>query len=137
MRDEDVVEILEAYDLLGSYRAAAEAVGCDHHTVRRYVQLRAAGNPPGERAKRSKPIDEFLPKIEELVERSNGRVRADVVHERLLAMGFEGGERTTRRMVAAVRTPTGPGIGGCSGRGCPSRDCGCSGTGGTGRGSAA
>jgi hypothetical protein len=33
MRDEDVVEILEAYDLLGSYRAAAEAVGCDHHTV--------------------------------------------------------------------------------------------------------
>jgi hypothetical protein len=41
MRDEDVVEILEAYDLLGSYRAAAEAVGCDHHTVRRYVRLRA------------------------------------------------------------------------------------------------
>jgi len=35
MRDEDVVEILEAYDLLGSYRAATEAVGCDHHTVRR------------------------------------------------------------------------------------------------------
>jgi hypothetical protein len=30
MRDEDVVEILEAYDLLGSYRAAADAVGCDH-----------------------------------------------------------------------------------------------------------
>jgi hypothetical protein len=62
--------------------AAAEAVGCDHHTVRRYVKLREAGNPPGERAKRCRPIDEFLPKIEELVERSNGRVRADVVHER-------------------------------------------------------
>jgi transposase len=102
-RSEDVVEILEAYDLLGSYRAAAEAVGCDHHTVRRYVKLREAGNPRGDRAKRSKPIDEYLPKIEELVERSNGKVRADVVHERLLAMGFEGGERTTRRMVAAVK----------------------------------
>ena len=60
------MEILEAYDLLGSYRAAAEAVGCDHHTVRRYVKLRAAGNPPAERAARSKPIDVFLPKIEEL-----------------------------------------------------------------------
>jgi hypothetical protein len=45
----------------------------------------------------------FLPKIEELVERSNGRVRADVVHERLLAMGFDGGERTTRRAVAAAK----------------------------------
>lgn len=97
------MEILEAYDLLGSYRAAAEAVGCDHHTVRRYVKLRAAGNPPGERAPRSKPIDVFLPKIEELVERSNGKVRADVVHERLAAMGFDGGERTTRRAVAAVK----------------------------------
>ena len=97
------MEILEAYDLLGSYRAAAEAVGCDHHTVRRYVQLRAAGNPPGERAVRSKPIDVFLPKIEELVERSNGKVRADVVHERLVVMGFDGGERTTRRAVAAAK----------------------------------
>jgi transposase len=102
-RSEDVVEILEAYDLLGSYRAAAAAVGCDHHTVRRYVRLRAAGNPPGERAKRCKPIDVYLPKIEELVERSNGKVRADVVHERLAAMGFEGGERTTRRAVAAAK----------------------------------
>jgi hypothetical protein len=102
-RDEDVVEILAAYDLLGSYRAAAGAVGCDHHTVCRYVKLREAGNPPGDRARRSKPIDEYLPKIEELVERSNGGVRADVVHERLLSMGFEGGERTTRRMVAAVK----------------------------------
>ena len=32
-RDEEVVEILAAYDLLGSYRATAEAVRCDHHTV--------------------------------------------------------------------------------------------------------
>ena len=32
------MEILEAYDLTDSYRAAAELAGCDHHTVRRYVQ---------------------------------------------------------------------------------------------------
>ena len=37
------MEILEAYDLTGSYRAAAKLVGCDHHTVRRYVELRAQG----------------------------------------------------------------------------------------------
>ena len=42
------MEILEAYDLTGSYRAAAELAGCDHHTVARYVKLRAQGNPrPG------------------------------------------------------------------------------------------
>ena len=45
-RDEEIMEILEAYDLTGSYRKAAELAGCDHHTVRRYVQLRGQGSRP-------------------------------------------------------------------------------------------
>ena len=102
-RNEEIVEILEAYDLTGSYRAAGELAGCDHHTVRRYVMLREAGQPPVAREHRARPIDDYLDKIEELVARSNGRVRADVVHARLVAMGFGGGERTTRRTVAQVK----------------------------------
>ncbi len=102
-RSEEIVEILEAYDLTGSYRAAAELAGCDHHTVARYVALREAGQPPVAREHRARPIDDYLDKIEELVARSNGRVRADVVHQRLVAMGFGGGERTTRRVVAEVK----------------------------------
>jgi hypothetical protein len=35
--------------------------------------------------------------------RSKGYVRADVVHERLVAVGFDGDERTTRRAVAEVK----------------------------------
>jgi transposase len=97
------MEILEAYDLTGSYRAAAELAGCDHHTVARYVQLREAGQSPVAREYRVRPIDEYLEKIEELVVRSGGRVRADVVHRRITAMGFTGGERTTRRAVAQVK----------------------------------
>jgi transposase len=99
----EIMEILEAYDLTGSYRAAAELAGCDHHTVARYVALRAAGQNPMSREQRARPIDEYLPKIEELVVRSSGRVRADVVHRRIVAMGFGGGERTTRRAVARVK----------------------------------
>ncbi|WP_285509990.1 IS21 family transposase [Actinokineospora sp. NBRC 105648] len=99
----EIMEILEAYDLTGSYRAAAELAGCDHHTVARYVQLREAGQSPVAREHRARPIDEYLEKIEELVVRSGGRVRADVVHERISAMGFAGGERTTRREVARVK----------------------------------
>ena len=30
------MEILEAYDLVGTYRGAAELAGCDHHTVKHY-----------------------------------------------------------------------------------------------------
>ncbi|WP_208961562.1 hypothetical protein [Rhodococcus sp. ZPP] len=46
--------------------------------------------------------DPYLGKIEELVEPSQGRIRADVVHERLTAMGFDGTDRTTRRVVAEL-----------------------------------
>jgi hypothetical protein len=42
----EIQEILEAYDLTGSYRAAAELAGCDHYTVARYVKMRAAGQHP-------------------------------------------------------------------------------------------
>src|SRR5919107_225055 len=94
----EIVEILDAYDLTGSYRAAAELAGCDHHTVARYVQLREAGGSPVAREHRARPIDEYLDKIEELVARSGGRVRTDVVHRRIAAMGFSGGQRTTRRV---------------------------------------
>ncbi len=63
------MEILETYDLTGSYRAAAELAGRDHHTVARYVKMRAAGQPPNQRRHRARAIDEVLPKIEELAVR--------------------------------------------------------------------
>ncbi|WP_031186984.1 MULTISPECIES: IS21 family transposase [Streptomyces] len=99
----EIMEIHEAYDLTGSYRAAAELAGCDHHTVARYVKMRAAGQHPDQRRHRARAIDDYLPKIEELVVRSQGRIRADVVHKRITAMGFTGGERTTRRTVAEAK----------------------------------
>ncbi len=96
------MDLLEAYDLTGSYRAAARLAGCDHHTVARHVRLRDAGLAPMV-GRRSRLIDPFLPKVQEMVERSSGLVRAGVVHERIVAMGFEGAERTTRRAVAEAK----------------------------------
>lgn len=98
------MEILEAYDLTGSYRAAAELAGCSHHTVAAYVTARDAGRPIGVGVARVKVIDGFLPKVEDLVDRSQGKVRADKVHEVLASMGFDGSERTVRRAVADVKT---------------------------------
>jgi hypothetical protein len=77
-RPEEIMEILEAYDLTGSYRAAAELAGCDHHTVARYVAMREAGRAP-ERMRAERVADPFLAKIEEWVERSRGRVGAGCV----------------------------------------------------------
>jgi hypothetical protein len=48
-------------------------------------------------------VDEFLPKLEEWVERSHGKIRADVAHDKLVALGYAGSERTTRWAVAEVK----------------------------------
>ncbi|EKT84829.1 integrase catalytic subunit [Rhodococcus opacus M213] len=98
------MEILEAYDITGSAHSAAQLAGVDPKTVRRYVAARDAGMPVTGSTRRPRIIDEYLPQIEQWVDRSRGKVRADIVHERLVALGFEGTERTTRRAVADAKT---------------------------------
>ncbi len=98
------MEILEAFDLTGSLRDAAELAGCSHHTVARYVAAREAGGQLERAVARPQLIDEFLPKVAEWVLASRGKIRADKAHEKLLALGYEGSERTTRRAVAEAKT---------------------------------
>lgn len=98
------MEILEAYDLVGTLRGAAALANCDHHTVAHYVAEREAAGGEWKRKDRPCPRTEaHTDKIAEWVERSEGKVRADKVHERLAAMGYEGSERTTRRAVAKAK----------------------------------
>jgi transposase len=101
---EEVMEILEAFDLAGTLRGAAELAGCDHKTVAHWVRARdeAGGGLPV--SVRPRPgVDAFAEKIEEWVDRSRGKVRADVAHQRLVSMGYLGSERTTRRAVADAK----------------------------------
>lgn len=98
---EEIMEILEAFDLTHSFRDAGELAGCSHHTVAAWVTRRDAGRLPvaGEVERRQRKIDPYMGKVEEWVERSRGKVRADVVFDRLRALGFFGSERTVRRAV--------------------------------------
>jgi len=102
---EEIMKILEAFDLTNSYRAAGELAGCSHHTVAHCVALRDAGGLPAgpEPVQRPRLIDPHLAKVEEWVERSNGKVRADVVAAKLEPLGFTGSERTVRRAVAEAK----------------------------------
>ncbi len=45
-RSEEVMEILEAYDVTGSLRGAAALAGCDHKTVAHWVRARAPWKAP-------------------------------------------------------------------------------------------
>lgn len=94
------MNILAAYDLTGSLRDAAELAGCSHHTVARYVAGRERGAAPGGTGRRASMTGPFLAK---LVARSKGKIRADVAHEKITAMGYAGSERTSRRAVAGIR----------------------------------
>jgi transposase len=99
----EIMEIFEAYDLTGCAWSAAQLTGCDAKTVARYVAARDAGGDPFAAARRPRSVDPFLPRLEELVERSKGRIRADVAHRKLAAMGYRGSERSMRRAVAGLK----------------------------------
>lgn len=100
----EIVRILEAFDLMRSFRGAAKVAGCDHHTVKRLVALREAGSLSLEaRPSRAKAVDAFVEHIEGWMEASHGRVRADVCHEKLVALGYAGSARSSRRAVAIAR----------------------------------
>ena len=76
--DREIMEILEAFDATGVPHSAAALCNADPKTVRRYVQARDLGRPVAGPVLRPRLIDPFLEKIEEWVDRSKGKIRADV-----------------------------------------------------------
>jgi len=101
----EVTEILEAFDLTGSLRAASELAACSPNTVKLWVEKRDGGvlGELVEPVRRDRLIDPYLDKIEEWVDRSKGKIRADVCSEKLVALGFTGSDRTVRRAVAEAK----------------------------------
>ena len=107
---EEIMNMLEAFDLTGSLRDAGELAGCSHRTVAAYVAKRDEGRLPGVGpVRRKRIIDPWLAKIEEWVERSCGKIRADRCYAKLKALGFEGSDRTVRRAVAEAKKSFGAG----------------------------
>ena len=101
---EEIMNMLEAFDLTGSLRDAGELAGCSHHTVAAYVAKRDEGQLGGAGpVRRARIIDPWLAKIEEWVERSHAKIRADRCYAKLKALGFEGSDRTVRRAVAEAK----------------------------------
>jgi len=72
--DGELMEILNAYDLTGSYRGAAELCGCSHHTVKKAVEDRDAGLAPATR--RARMIDDWRDVLEGWVGDSKERSAA-------------------------------------------------------------
>jgi len=98
------MEILAAFDLTKSFTAAGELAGCSHHTVAGYVALRDEGRlGNGEAVRRPRVTDPYMEKIEEWVEHSKGKIRGDVVIEKLVGLGYQHSERSARRALKEVK----------------------------------
>jgi hypothetical protein len=89
--------------LIAGARTPRQGTNRIRQTTRLVAERDAGGVAP--RVRRPRLVDEFLPKIEEWVEQSKGKIRADVAHDKLFAMDFTGSERSSRRAVAAIKRP--------------------------------
>jgi len=98
---EEVMEILEAFDLTGTLRGAAELAGCDHKTVAHWVRAReqtAGGLPVPTRP--SPRVDAVAGTVEEWGDRSRHRAAAYMcVHQEP--------EEATAQQQAARKTAVG------------------------------
>jgi transposase len=97
------VELIALYEELGSYRAVAALLGCDHKTVKRYVQAAGEAGQFAPALRRSRVTDDFADLIGERVEQTAGRVTARRLMRLVRAAGYDGSERSLRRAVAVAK----------------------------------
>ena len=102
----DRMDIIAAYQQLGSYRAAADLCGTTHKTVKRVMDkfdAEQAGKPPAVRAEREHNYDAVADLVAERVRKSHGRISAKRLLQAARATGYDGSARNFRRLVAAAK----------------------------------
>ena len=97
------VEIIALYQELGSYRAVAAVVGCDHKTVKRYVDAAGEAGQLAPVLTRARVTDEVAEVIAERVEQTHAKITARRLMRIVRAAGYDGSERSLRRAVADAK----------------------------------
>jgi transposase len=99
----DRMDIISAYQQVGSYRAAAEMCGTTHKTVKRVVEKFEAGDAAPPRAERAHNYDAVTALVAERVAKSQGRMSAKRMLPIARAAGYDGSARNFRRLVAEAK----------------------------------
>jgi len=98
------MNIVDAYQQTGSYRAAAAICGVNHKTVRRVVERARRGR--FERAaapKRERNTDRVDSLVADRVRQTDGRISAKRLLREARAAGYAGSDRNFRRAVARAK----------------------------------
>lgn len=99
------MDIVAAYEQVGTFRGAAALCGTTHKTVKRVVTAQAAGEPPDAKrrpagAKNTECVKEL---IAEKVRATEGRISAKRLLPIVAAAGYTGSARNLRRAVAEAK----------------------------------
>jgi transposase len=97
------MQIVSAYNELGSYRAAAKLCGTTHKTVRRVLERQRVGGVPPPRPRRQKNTDQVADLVAERVRVTDGRISAKRLLPVARAAGYSGSARNLRRLVAEAK----------------------------------
>jgi hypothetical protein len=96
------MDLIAAYQDVGSYRGAAEICCTTHKTVKRIIEAHEAGQRPG-RQGRGRNFDQVKDLVEQRVEKTSGRISAKRLLPQARAAGYAGSARNFRRLVAQVK----------------------------------
>jgi transposase len=99
---EERLVVVNLYEELGSYRAVAALVGCDHKTVKAHVERSRRGTPASY-PRRARATDPHLELIREKVEQTQGQIRGRRLLKVLRAAGYQGSLRTLQRALREVK----------------------------------
>src|SRR5580704_452361 len=94
------MDIIAAYQQVGTYRGAAAMCGTTHKTVKRIIERAQAGGEPPVRRARERNYDLVSALVADRVAATSGRVSAKRLLPAARAAGYAGSPRNFRRLVA-------------------------------------
>jgi transposase len=99
------MDVIAAYQQVGTYRGAAAMCGTTHKTVRRIIEAAQQGEVSGKRRSvpRRRNYDSVAALVADKVESTKGRISAKRLLPAARAAGYDGSPRNFRRLVADAK----------------------------------
>jgi transposase len=97
------MQIIAAFNEVGTYRGAAAMCGCDPKTVKRALERPVAGETPVRRAERGHNYDVVGDVVAKRVASTKARISAKRLLPEARAAGYSGSARNFRRLVAKAK----------------------------------
>jgi transposase len=97
------MDIIAAYQQVGTYRGAAAMCGTTHKTVKRIIERAEAGGTPPARKARERNYDSVSVLVTDRVAATSGRISAKRLLPVARAAGYAGSPRNFRRLVAGAK----------------------------------